>query len=164
MARGANQPSAGAGSAGAALVLLDDFWLVRLEINFKMGLKGNITSVGIKVLLAATFSLFISEGVRAEEYKCFYEWNNQKRIFTLNRIGNSFKWITNGKEFKLNILSESPKTLILGADFDYSDYDAYYIFNFEKETLDFASISFYGPKEINSFGQPPYTLGKCISR
>ena len=102
------------------------------------------------ILLIASISLPII--TNAENYKCSYEFQNIKKNYQLNRENNYFSWITNsGKTFKISILSESPKELVLGGKFGFApDTNYYKIYYLDKNSLKINSENILSPKSFYS--------------
>ena len=115
------------------------------------------------LLLPILAALALPTAVNAENYICFYEFQNKKLSYKLIRKGNYFNWITNSKKFQLSILSESQNELVLGGEFFFPEFNYYKIYFLDKNSLKIHSGNIVAPKYFYSNNFPVETLHQCFA-
>tara|TARA_B100000401_G_C52316480_1_gene489804 strand:- start:213 stop:578 length:366 start_codon:yes stop_codon:yes gene_type:complete len=116
-----------------------------------------------KLLIPLLASIALPTTVNAENYRCFYEFQNKKESYQLIRKGNYFNWITKSdRKFKLSILSESPNELVLGGEFYFPELNYYKIYFLDKNSLKLHSGNIVAPKYFYSNNFPIQKLHQCF--
>ena len=116
-----------------------------------------------KLLIPLLALISLPTTVNAENYRCFYEFQNKKVSYQFIRKGNYFNWITKSdRKFKLSILSESPNELVLGGEFYFPELNYYKIYFLDKNSLKIHSGNIVAPKYFYSNNFPIEKLHQCF--
>ena len=95
----------------------------------------SIRNLGFLISLFFSFFL-IQRNVYAEEYRCFYQLNNEENSYQLKRKNSYFLWRTkSGKQYKLSIIKESPNEIVLGGEFFFPELNYYKIYFLDKNPM-----------------------------
>ena len=104
-----------------------------------------------RLLLPLIAVIALPTSINTENYRCFYEFQNNKESYQLIREGSYFNWITKSdNKFQLSILSESPNELVLGGEFFFPELNYYKIYFLDKNLLKIHSANIVSPKYFSS--------------
>ena len=116
----------------------------------------------LKITPIICVSVFIPEEILAEQYQCLSIWKGKPTQIKLTRNKNVFNMINTKNQFSggREILFEDKNSLVLGSLMEYTNYDGFYVFYLDKNTMKYRSTTVIDPNIDRT--TIPIKNGDCI--
>ena len=116
----------------------------------------------LKITPIICVSIFFPEKILAEQYQCLSIWKGKPTQIKLTRNNNVFNMINTKNQFSggREILFEDKNSLVLGSLLEYTNYDGFYVFYLDKNTMKYRSTTVIDPNIDRT--TIPIKNGDCI--